>query len=319
MKKSNLATLALFVSVCALTQLCDAAQMALKLEGDPESDFEAADHRSLDTDLGSVFTVEAWVNPATNLGDDTHPNEYMILNKEDSYEISVRNNDLATEGSFQVAVQPDGQPWEWWDSAETVPVNKWTHVAATWDGLVIRTFVNGKFLLAFDKTGAGGEKGVLRSTDDSLKVGRRVRGGDTHSIFKGLIDEVRISKVVRYTEAGFTLPTSAFTSDADTVALYHFDEAIAGAVKDASSLGNHGKLIGSALLVPANTPITSTLPAAKPTLSATRTANGFSITFTGTLESANDPKGPWTAVQAAASPLSVKADQPARFYRSRSQ
>ena len=320
MKKFNLVTLALCVSVCAITQLCDAAQMALKLEGDPESYFEAPDHRSLDADLGGVFTVEAWVNPAANLGDDTHPNEYMILNKEDSYEISVRNDDPATEGSFQIAVQPAGLPWEWRNSEATVPVNKWTHVAATWDGLVIRTFVNGQFLLAFDKTGVDGEKGVLRDTAESLKVGRRVRGDAvTHSIYTGLIDEIRISKVIRYTEAGFALPTSAFTPDADTVALYHFDEAVGGVVKDASSFGNHGKLLNNAVLVPANTPLISTPPAGKPTISATRTANGFSIAFTGTLESASDVKGPWTAVQGAASPLSVKADQPARFFRTRGQ
>jgi hypothetical protein len=294
--------------------------MALKLEGDPESYFAAPDHSSLDADLGAVFTVEAWVNPAINLGDETHPNEYMILNKEDSYEISVRNNDLATEGSLQVAVQPAGLPWEWWDSEGTVPANKWTHVAATWDGLVIRTFVNGKFLLAFDKTGVDGEKGVLRDTDESLKVGRRTRGGDTHSIFKGLVDEVRISKVIRYTEAGFALPSKAFTPDADTVALYHFDEAIGGVVKDASSFGNHGTLLMNAKLVPANTPITSAPPvepAGKPTISATRKADGLSITFTGTLESAGDVNGPWTVLQGASSPLSVNADQARRFFRSR--
>ena len=178
MKKFEFAILALFVTVCALTQLCDAAQMALKLEGDPESYFEAPDHPGLDADLGAVFTVEAWVNPTINLGDDTHPNEYMIVNKEDSYEISVRNDDLATEGSLQVAVQPAGLSWEWWNSAGTIPSNKWTHVAATWDGLVIRTFVDGKFLLAFEKTGADGAPGVLRDTDATLKVGRRVRGAN---------------------------------------------------------------------------------------------------------------------------------------------
>lgn len=317
MKKTAITILALFVSVCALTQLCDAAQMALKLDGDIESYFEAPDHSSLDAGLGSAFTVEAWVNPATNLGDDTHPNEYMILNKEDSYEISVRNNDLATEGSFQIAVQPEGLSWEWWDSGEIVPMSKWTHVAATWDGLVIRTFVNGKFLMSFDKTGVDGEKGVVKDTDASFKAGRRVRGGDTHSIYKGLIDEIRISKVIRYTEAGFPLPKSAFTPDADTVALYHFDEAIGGVVKDASTYANHGKLIQNAVLVPANTPLGS--GSTTPTINANKTASGIVITFTGALESANDVKGPWAAVQAAASPLSVKTDQPMRFYRSRSQ
>ncbi|PYI88818.1 MAG: hypothetical protein DME26_02715 [Verrucomicrobia bacterium] len=298
MKKFEFAILAQFVTVCGLTQLCDAAQMALKLEGDPESYFEAPDHSGLDADLGSVFTVEAWVNPTTNLGDDTHPNEYMIVNK----------------GSLQVAVQPAGLSWEWWNSNGTIPTNKWTHVAATWDGLVIRTFVDGKFLLAFDKTGADGAPGVLRDTDASLKVGRRVRGGDTHSIYKGLIDEVRISKVIRYTEAGFAVPTSAFTPDPGTVALYHFDEAIAGVVADASSFANHGMLVSNAVLVPANTPITPALP----TISATRTADGLSITFTATLESANDLKGPWTVVSGSASPLPVQADQSRRFFRSRS-
>ena len=48
---------------------------------------------------------------------------------------------------------------------------------------------------------------MLNDTDDSLKVGRRVRGDvDLHSIFTGLIDEVRISKVIRYTEDGYAVP-----------------------------------------------------------------------------------------------------------------
>ena len=53
------------------------------------------------------------------------------------------------------------------------------------------------------------------------------------------------------------------------------------------------------------------------TISAARTADGLSITFTGTLESANDITGPWIAVQGATSPFAVKADQTRRFYRSR--
>lgn len=300
MKNFKFATLALLVNVCALTQLCDAAQMALKLEGDPESYFAAPDHNSLDADLGAAFTVEAWVNPTINTG------ENLILNKEDAYEIAVKDE------TFQTAIQPAGVGWEWWNSEEPVPVDTWTHVAVTWDGVTIRTFVNGKFLKAFDKAG------VLNNSPDTFKVGRRTRGGDTHSIYTGLIDEVRISKVIRYSEDGFALPTKAFTPDADTVALYHFDEATGSVVKDASSFGNHGTLIMNAVLVPANTPITPT-PAVKPIISVTSKADGLSITFTGTLESATDVQGPWTVVQGAVSPLSVKIDQAKRFLRSRSQ
>ncbi len=80
MKNLKFAILVLFVSVCALTQHSDAAQMALKLEGDPESYFAAPDNSSLDADLGAAFTVEAWVNPAINTG------ENIILNKEDAWQ-----------------------------------------------------------------------------------------------------------------------------------------------------------------------------------------------------------------------------------------
>jgi hypothetical protein len=248
------------VCVCASSQIASAAQMALKLDGDPESFFEVPDHPSLDRDLGSVFTVEAWVNPAKVLGDDEFPNEYMILNKEDVYEISVRNNDPFSEGTFQVAVQPDEAGWVWMDSEALVPPNTWTHVAATWDGMTVRTFVNGKFQQEYELTGPDGDKGILNDTDDSLKVGRRVRGhADLHSIFSGLIDEIRISKVIRYTGDGYTVPAKAFTPDADTVALYHFDEVVDGMVKDASPAGNHGVLRKNAVLVPVtNGPISDT-------------------------------------------------------------
>lgn len=269
------------VTVCALTQLCDAAQMALKLDGDAGSYFAAPNDPSLAKDLGSAFTVEAWINPAITVADNGL--EMMILNKEDSYEIAD------VDDTFQVAVRPadvgsDTGGWEYWDSGVSIPVNTWTHVAATWDGTTIRTFVNGKFAMAFEKLGPDGNKGTLSFANGSsggkatLKVGRRGRGdADRHSIFNGMIDEVRISKVIRYTEAGYTVPGKAFEPDADTVALYHFDEAstaaadiqalkdkfaalgqtddngdgdldplteVVAVVKDASAFGNHGALTG---------------------------------------------------------------------------
>ena len=314
MKSFTFAVLALILSVCASTRAGNAAQMALKLDGvDADSFFAAPNSPSLAKDIGSNLTVEAWVNPAVNLADDTnHPtNEYIIVNKEDAYEIAVRNDDAATPGSFQVALRPadasDGTAgsWGWNDSGVMIPVNKWTHVAATWDGLVIRTFVNGKFAMKFDWAGPDGNKGTVADGSSgtseglaTLKVGRRGRGGDQHSIFKGLIDEVRISKVLRYTEAGFDVPAREFTPDADTVALYHFNEAntaaadvkalkdkfaalgpthdtgagnddpaldIRAVVKDESSYHNDGALTKNAALVPADTPIVAeTPPPAKP-------------------------------------------------------
>jgi hypothetical protein len=234
--------------------------MALQRDGDATSFFEVPDHPSLDTDLGPEFTVEAWINPATNVDTTEVLNEYMILNKEDSYEIAIGNEDPLAEATFRFAVQADELSWDWVRSDEPpIPVNTWTHVAATWDGLVARTFVNGKMVSSGDWPGPDGGKGDLNDTDASLKVGRRVRGiADRHSIFSGLIDEVRISRGLRYTEAGYAVPGKVFAPDADTVALYHFDEVVDGMVKDASSLGNHGVLRNQAVLVAVNTPYSDT-------------------------------------------------------------
>jgi hypothetical protein len=282
MKGFKLALLSLFVSVSVLGQVCDAAQMALKLEGDPASYFAVPDHPSLDKDLGSALTIEAWINPAITV--EENGLEMMILNKEDSYEIADVTD------TFQVAIRPadvgdTAGAWEYWDSGVPIPINTWTHVAATWDGTTIRTFVNGKFAQAFEKLGPDGNKGILSSEHgasagkSTLKIGRRGRGdAERHSIFNGMIDEVRISKGIRYTEAGYTVPGTAFQPDADTVALYHFDEGstaaadiqamkdkfaaagqtddygtgemdaltqVVGVVKDASAVGNHGALTGA--------------------------------------------------------------------------
>ncbi len=48
------------------------------------------------------------------------------------------------------------------------------------------------------------------------------------------IDELRISRVVRYNEGKYEPPTKAFTSDNDTLGLYHFDEKSTERYEDAS-------------------------------------------------------------------------------------
>jgi hypothetical protein len=296
------------VIVCASSQFGHAAQMALSLDGEDFASFVAVPNNDVLTKgIGSNLTIEAWIKPAANLATATHPgNEYIILNKEDSYEIGVRNNDVAVEGTFQAAIQPLGASWAWTEDSgaslpteavvedRTIPVDKWTHVAATYDGLVIRCYVNGKLYTKSDWADANGDKGVIAYDQgtsqgkSTLKLGRRGRGVEDHSIFNGLIDEVRISKVVRYEEKGFTVPDREFKPDADTIALYHLNEVsttaadvaalqakfdaegataddgageagppldVKGVLKDESALGNFAALIKNAKLVPADTPI----------------------------------------------------------------
>lgn len=58
-------------------------------------------------------------------------------------------------------------------------------------------------------------------------------------------------------------------------------------------------------------------PATAPTLSVARTATGLSVTFTGTLQSADSATGPWTDVAAKASPLALTPSGGQKFYRAK--
>ena len=212
--------------------------MALELKSDPNSFFAAPDNPVFHQKLGNMFTAEAWIFPTDFAG------ERMIVNKEDSYEFAVRNN-----GNFETALATVGQGWDWHASGLKVEKDKWSHVAITWDGKVVLMFVNGKK--------AGGKKDIadkgLKITNSTFKVGRRERGGETHSIFDGLIDEVRLSKGLRYTK-DFTLQNGAFEPDENTMALYHFDEVAGKTIKDFSDNRVHGKLEGKARLVASQAP-----------------------------------------------------------------
>jgi hypothetical protein len=81
--------------------------------------------------------------------------------------------------------------------------------------------------------------------DPFLIVGASKRDANEGSQgFTGLIDELRISNRVRYSSP-FDRPTAAFTTDADTALLLHFDEGPAGpcasSVMDTSGRGTHGQ------------------------------------------------------------------------------
>jgi hypothetical protein len=61
--------------------------------------------------------------------------------------------------------------------------------------------------------------------------------------FPGYVDEVRVSRGVRYEESSSFAPAPRFDVDGDTLALYHFDEVSGEAAKD--ELGNSAHLAGA--------------------------------------------------------------------------
>jgi glucose/arabinose dehydrogenase len=78
----------------------------------------------------------------------------------------------------------------------------------------------------------GGGPGESRSP--FLVIGAGKHDADSaHPSFSGWVDELRVSSVLRYTST-FTRPAQAFTTDAHTAALRHFDAGAGGAGADSA-------------------------------------------------------------------------------------
>ncbi len=119
---------------------------------------------------------------------------------------------------------------------------QWHHIAVTRrqsDGRM-QIFVDGQL----DVSGFGPPGDIRyrdgRSTsypnDPYLVIGAEKHdfNRDLYPSYSGWIDEVRLSRIVRY-DGPFSPPTTPFTPDADTVALYHFDEGPEGPCMDGVS------------------------------------------------------------------------------------
>lgn len=117
----------------------------------------------------------------------------------------------------------------------------WHHIAVTrnHNNGMLKIFVDGKV----DAKGQGptgridyrdGRATSYPDSDPFLVIGAEKHdAGAAYPSYRGWIDEVRLSRMVRYTKK-FTPPSKPFTTDANTVGLYHFDEGSGDKIRDRS-------------------------------------------------------------------------------------
>ena len=119
-------------------------------------------------------------------------------------------------------------------SAPLVP-NTWNHIAVTIDAATDQAHIYINGTLSGTTPGFTARLSDVGATTNNT-IGRSQYPGDP--FFDGVVEELRISTVQRYSGASFTVPSAAFASDAFTRALYHFDEGTGQTTADAS--GNLG-------------------------------------------------------------------------------
>jgi hypothetical protein len=174
-------------------------------------------------DAFTELTVEAYVRPDDIL-DERHIVSHHHYDPHYGYVLMVMP--YGAEPTFEFRFYANGQ-WLDVNSPISEP-RRWYHVAATYDGDRLVLFVDGH-PLAEDTIGSQ----HADAPDQPVHIGAASYADGFH--FLGAIDEVRISRVARYFSAFAPSPTP-FVPDADTVALWHLDEADGQTVADATSL-----------------------------------------------------------------------------------
>lgn len=165
------------------------------------------------TDLNSaVGTLEAWVRSTAIAGT----------------RVAVGNSGTATNGIWigmaGSGMATSGLPASAGPTATTPAINDgaWHHLALTIDGTNAKLWVDGTLAAT---SAYAGTFNLGNGVAGTLAVGGYGASASYDWMASGLtaaIDEVRVSNIVRYTSA-FTPSASAFTADANAVALYHLN------------------------------------------------------------------------------------------------
>jgi hypothetical protein len=169
------------------------AAIALSGDGCVRTSGEAAD-------TGDQLTLEVWVRAEDPLDDDaaliTYGDAAMLWVSADGVGLS----------------NPIAQGTTGWQTGLSIHDGLPHHVAATWSPEGGSLFVDGV------RAGSGSAWGVLPSVG-AVTIGC----GPDGQFFDGVLDEVRVSSVIRYAQ-DFGVEPVAFVLDEDTTALWHLDE-----------------------------------------------------------------------------------------------
>ncbi len=234
------------------------------------------------------ITVEAWVRPSVNTG----------------FGAIVANYGTSGPG-MQFLLRRDGSNYTFFTSngtfnqisaAASVTLNTWTHLAGTWDGAIMRFFINGI------ASGTAAATGSFTPFSAPVWIGGETAGGGEY--FNGNIDEVRIWKVAR-SQGDIQNSMNCEINGASTnlIANYHFNQGIAASANTTVTtlFDDSGNSINGTVsnVVFALTGATSNWVAPGGVASGL-SCNGAALNFNGTNNSVNLG----TAINASFAPLS---------------
>lgn len=217
------------LSFALTSTLAKAQSSGITLDYDGINDYTTIKTYGILSGVTSDFTVEAWVywrggaafqrifDFGTGANSPPINDDWIFLTPSTGSvaRFAISNNGLT---SPQVL-----------DAAIPLPTNVWTHVAVTINAANAATiYINGV---------ASGTATITLNPSDLGYLIENFFGRSQFAVdpyFNGRIDEFRFSNISRYA-GNFTPQQNQFSSDANTVLLFHFNEGLGQTTADASS------------------------------------------------------------------------------------
>jgi hypothetical protein len=216
------------------------------LNFDGLNDVVSVPHDASLSGFGNTVTVEAWIRPEKVTG------RQGIVGKWNDLGSNNRRSVLlwASNDDVQFYVSGNGSNFPSALATNALTVGEWTHVAGTFDGNIIKVYINGVLSAS---TGFNGT--LYNNSTDPLLIGAVDGGGSSRQHFDGDIDEVRLYNRVLCADEIMAHKNCELTgSEAGLAASYSFNQGFAygnnsglDSAVDRSANGNTGLLQNFAL------------------------------------------------------------------------
>lgn len=231
-----------YITVTQYVSPCNAIQF------DGTDDYVDCGNRST-LRFQSNFTVEAWINPTEAEG---FPLSFMNLTTEfkNGYGFGFVN------GKLRFLIHPLSMAVTEWENLPGVdlPLNQWSHVAGTYDGKIVKIYLNGA--LVDSKTISTTTQSVLWNTlPTGLYIGRYMATTPSEaSYFKGLVDDVRLWRTTRSaSEIAQNYNAKLAGNETNLAAYWNFNEGEGTVAGDAAANNYDGNLKNGPVWVASST------------------------------------------------------------------
>jgi len=171
--------------------------------------------------LKTPYTMEGWIKYTTS--SDNYPSTIFSRSSKTQHQYEVYDDRLGLD--ISQPYDPAKSPRASYIISENVPgvfgtskieSNKWAHLAVVVSNNTVKLFVNGVL------EGSAAKNITTLTNPAQFFIGIPYEASNTYAVNGLIVDEVRLSKIERYTQ-NFTPSKTPFASDPDTISLWHFD------------------------------------------------------------------------------------------------